>query len=98
MYLEKPHCWRRNESLNIDLFIRRQEAAQWGSAFANALARQKPGPATWLACAHAERGREPCTVLIDQGDRSKGARQAVQLFGPAAARLRQGRGRSFKSA
>lgn len=70
-----------NEVAHIDLMIGSKEGPV-GMAFANALADQKSGHSNLLAVLEPNLVCKPATVLITKVT-IKGAKQAVQMFGPA---------------
>lgn len=70
-----------NEVAHIDLLIGEKEGPV-GSAFANALADQNMGHSKLLAVLEPNLAVKPATVLITKVT-IKGAKQAVQMFGPA---------------
>ena len=70
-----------NEIAHIDLLIGDKDGPV-GTAFANALANQKMGHSNLLAVLSPNLAVKPSTVLITKVT-IKGARQAVQMFGPA---------------
>ena len=70
-----------NEVAHIDLLIG-DKAGPVGAAFANALADQKAGHSNLLAVLEPNLLVKPATVLITKVT-IKGAKQAVQMFGPA---------------
>ena len=70
-----------NEVAHIDLLIG-DKSGPVGAAFANALANQKVGHSNLLAVLTANLAVKPSTVLITKVT-IKGAKQAVQMFGPA---------------
>jgi 5,6,7,8-tetrahydromethanopterin hydro-lyase len=72
-----------NEIAHIDLLIGDKNGPV-GSAFANALARQSEGHSNLLAVLTPNLAVKPATVLITKVT-IKGAKQAVQMFGPAQA-------------
>jgi len=72
-----------NEIAHIDLIIGSKEGAA-GHAFANALARQSEGHSNLLAVLEPNLAVKPATVMITKVT-IKGAKQAVQMFGPAQA-------------
>jgi 5,6,7,8-tetrahydromethanopterin hydro-lyase len=72
-----------NEIAHIDLLIGSKEGPV-GTAFANALASQTAGHSNLLAVLTPNLICKPATVLITKVT-IKGARQAVQMFGPAQA-------------
>ncbi|HKA06488.1 MAG TPA: formaldehyde-activating enzyme [Gemmataceae bacterium] len=70
-----------NEVSHIDLLIG-DKAGPVGVAFANALANQSAGHSSLLAVVTPNLVCKPATVLITKVT-IKGAKQAVQMFGPA---------------
>ncbi|MBM80764.1 MAG: formaldehyde-activating enzyme [Planctomycetaceae bacterium] len=70
-----------NEVSHIDLMIGDKEGPV-GVAFANALSDQKVGHSNLLAVLEPNLAVKPATVMITKVT-IKGARQAVQMFGPA---------------
>src|SRR5260370_41501171 len=72
-----------NEIAHIDLLIGSKDGPV-GLAFANALANQKAGHSNLLAVLTPNLMCKPATVLITKVT-IKGAKQAVQMFGPAQA-------------
>lgn len=70
-----------NEVAHIDLLIG-DKSGPVGAAFANALADQKAGHSNLLAVLTPNLAVKPATVMITKVT-IKGARQAVQMFGPA---------------
>ena len=72
-----------NEVAHIDLLIGPKNGPV-GSAFTNALADQKAGHSSLLAVLEPNLICKPATVLITKVT-IKGAKQAVQMFGPAQA-------------
>ena len=72
-----------NEIAHIDLLIGDKDGPV-GNAFANALARQSEGHTNLLAVLTPNLAVKPATVLITKVT-IKGAKQAVQMFGPAQA-------------
>ena len=72
-----------NEIAHIDLLIG-EKTGPVGVAFANALARQSEGHSNLLAVLTPNLAVKPATVLITKVT-IKGAKQAVQMFGPAQA-------------
>ncbi|MCI0376289.1 MAG: formaldehyde-activating enzyme [Gemmataceae bacterium] len=72
-----------NEVAHIDLMIGSKDGPV-GNAFANALARQSEGHSNLLAVLTPNLICKPATVLITKVT-IKGAKQAVQMFGPAQA-------------
>ena len=72
-----------NEVAHIDLLIGSKDGPV-GTAFANALARQSEGHSNLLAVLAPNVAVKPATVMITKVT-IKGAKQAVQMFGPAQA-------------
>ena len=72
-----------NEVAHIDLMIG-PKTGPVGAAFANSLADQKAGHSNLLAVLTPNLICKPATVLITKVT-IKGAKQAVQMFGPAQA-------------
>ena len=72
-----------NEVAHIDLLIGSKDGPV-GVAFANALARQSEGHSNLLAVLEPNLAVKPSTVMITKVT-IKGAKQAVQMFGPAQA-------------
>ena len=72
-----------NEVAHIDLLIG-DKTGPVGTAFANALADQKQGHSNLLAVLTPNLAVKPATVMITKVT-IKGAKQAVQMFGPAQA-------------
>src|SRR5881392_1293836 len=70
-----------NEIAHIDLMIG-SKSGPVGTAFANALATQSAGHSNLLAVLTPNLAVKPATVLITKVT-IKGAKQAVQMFGPA---------------
>ncbi len=70
-----------NEVAHIDLLIG-DKSGPVGIAFANALASQSAGHSNLLAVLEPNLAVKPATVMITKVT-IKGARQAVQMFGPA---------------
>ena len=70
-----------NEIAHIDLLIGSKDGPV-GVAFANALARQSEGHSNLLAVLTPNVAVKPATVMITKVT-IKGAKQAVQMFGPA---------------
>ncbi|MEX0725612.1 MAG: formaldehyde-activating enzyme [Planctomycetaceae bacterium] len=70
-----------NEVAHIDLLIGDKDGPV-GAAFANALANQKAGHSNLLAVLTPNLAVKPATVMITKVT-IKGAKQAVQMFGPA---------------
>jgi 5,6,7,8-tetrahydromethanopterin hydro-lyase len=72
-----------NEVAHIDLIIGSKTGAA-GAAFCNALANNKDGFTTLLAVVSPNLPAKPDTLLFNKVT-IKGAKQAVQMFGPAQA-------------
>jgi 5,6,7,8-tetrahydromethanopterin hydro-lyase len=72
-----------NEIAHIDLIIG-SKSGHAGAAFANALANNKDGFTTLLAVVAPNLPAKPDTLLFNKVT-IKGAKQAVQMFGPAQA-------------
>ena len=72
-----------NEVAHIDLIIGSKSGAA-GAAFCNALANNKDGFTTLLAVVSPNLPAKPDTLLFNKVT-IKGAKQAVQMFGPAQA-------------
>lgn len=72
-----------NEIAHIDLLIG-EKTGPVGVAFANALANQSAGHSSLLAVIAPNLVCKPATVMITKVT-IKGAKQAVQMFGPAQA-------------
>jgi 5,6,7,8-tetrahydromethanopterin hydro-lyase len=72
-----------NEIAHIDLIIGSKDGPA-GIAFANALARQSEGHSNLLAVITPNLAVKPSTVMVTKVT-IKGAKQAVQMFGPAQA-------------
>src|SRR5436190_14515334 len=83
MYVGEALAGDGNEIAHIDLLIG-DKAGPVGNAFANALARQSAGHSNLLAVLTPNLAVKPATVLITKVT-IKGAKQAVQMFGPAQA-------------
>lgn len=83
MYIGEALVGDGNEIAHIDLLIGDKEGPV-GAAFANALADQKAGHSNLLAVLTPNLAVKPATVLITKVT-IKGAKQAVQMFGPAQA-------------
>ncbi len=76
-----------NEIAHIDLIIGSKDGPA-GIAFANALARQSEGHSNLLAVLEPNLAVKPATVMVTKVT-IKGAKQAVQMFGPAQAAVAQ---------
>ena len=83
MYIGEALVGDGNEIAHIDLLIGSKDGPV-GNAFANALARQSEGHSNLLAVITPNLLCKPATVLITKVT-IKGAKQAVQMFGPAQA-------------
>src|SRR5271165_5718503 len=81
MYVGEALVGEGNEIAHIDLLIG-DKTGPVGIAFANALARQSEGHSNLLAVLTPNLAVKPSTVLITKVT-IKGAKQAVQMFGPA---------------
>ena len=81
MYVGESLVGDGNEVAHIDLLIG-DKSGPVGVAFANALANQKMGHSNLLAMLTPNLAVKPSTVMITKVT-IKGARQAVQMFGPA---------------
>ena len=83
MYIGEALSGDGNEIAHIDLLIGSKDGPV-GAAFANALANQHQGHSNLLALVTPNLMCKPATVLITKVT-IKGAKQAVQMFGPAQA-------------
>ncbi len=83
MYIGEALVGDGNEVAHIDLLIGSKDGPV-GVAFANALASQRQGHSNLLAVLEPNLAVKPSTVLITKVT-IKGAKQAVQMFGPAQA-------------
>src|SRR3954451_18297625 len=81
MFIGEALAGEGNEIAHIDLLIGSKDGPV-GIAFANALARQSQGHSNLLAVLTPNLAVKPATVLITKVT-IKGAKQAVQMFGPA---------------
>ncbi len=81
MFVGEALVGEGNEVSHIDLLIG-DKCGPVGTAFANALADQKVGHSNLLAVLTPNLAVKPSTVMITKVT-IKGARQAVQMFGPA---------------
>ena len=81
MYIGEALVGEGNEIAHIDLLIG-DTAGPVGHAFADALARQSEGHSNLLAVLTPNLVCKPATVMITKVT-IKGAKQAVQMFGPA---------------
>ncbi len=83
MFIGEALVGEGNEIAHIDLLIGSKDGPV-GHAFANALARQSKGHSNLLAVLAPNLAVKPATVLITKVS-IQGAKQAVQMFGPAQA-------------
>ena len=83
MYIGEALVGEGNEIAHIDLLIGSKDGPV-GVAFANALANQSNGHSNLLAVITPNLICKPATVMITKVT-IKGAKQAVQMFGPAQA-------------
>jgi len=83
MFIGESLVGEGNEIAHIDLLIG-DKAGPVGHAFAQALADQKAGHSNLLAVLTPNLAVKPATVMITKVT-IKGAKQAVQMFGPAQA-------------
>src|SRR5919107_4107246 len=83
MFIGEALVGEGNEIAHIDLLIGKKDGPV-GNAFANALARQSQGHSNLLAVLTPNLPVKPSTVLVTKVT-IKGAKQAVQMFGPAQA-------------
>ncbi len=83
MFVGEALAGEGNEVSHIDLLIGDKDGPV-GAAFANALADQKQGHSNLLAVLAPNLMAKPATVMITKVT-IKGAKQAVQMFGPAQA-------------
>ncbi len=83
MFIGEALVGEGNEIAHIDLLIGSKDGPV-GTAFANALANQNAGHSNLLAVLTPNLICKPATVLITKVT-IKGAKQAVQMFGPAQA-------------
>jgi 5,6,7,8-tetrahydromethanopterin hydro-lyase len=83
MFIGEALVGEGNEVAHIDLLIGSKDGPV-GAAFANALARQSEGHSNLLAVLAPNLAVKPATVMITKVT-IKGAKQAVQMFGPAQA-------------
>lgn len=83
MYIGEALVGEGNEIAHIDLLIGSKDGPV-GTAFANALANQSAGHSNLLAVVTPNLICKPATVMITKVT-IKGAKQAVQMFGPAQA-------------
>lgn len=83
MYVGEALVGEGNEVAHIDLIVGGKDGPA-GIAFANALARQSEGHSNLLAVLEPNLAVKPVTVMVTKVT-IKGAKQAVQMFGPAQA-------------
>ena len=83
MYIGEALVGEGNEIAHIDLLIGSKDGPV-GTAFANALVNQSAGHSNLLAVITPNLLCKPATVMITKVT-IKGAKQAVQMFGPAQA-------------
>ncbi|REJ68952.1 MAG: formaldehyde-activating enzyme [Planctomycetota bacterium] len=95
MYVGEALTGDGNEVAHIDLLIGSKDGPV-GVAFANALARQSAGHSNLLAVLTPNVAVKPSTVMITKVT-IKGAKQAVQMFGPAQAAVANAVADSVKS-
>jgi len=88
MFIGEALVGEGNEIAHIDLLIGSKDGPV-GVAFANALARQSEGHSNLLAVLTPNLAVKPATVMITKVT-IKGAKQAVQMFGPAQAAVAKG--------
>ena len=81
MFIGEALVGEGNEIAHIDLLIGSKDGPV-GTAFANALANQSSGHSNLLAVLAPNVAVKPSTVMITKVT-IKGAKQAVQMFGPA---------------
>lgn len=81
MYIGEALVGEGNEIAHIDLLIGSKDGPV-GAAFANALSSQRQGHSNLLAVLEPNLAVKPATVHITKVT-IKGAKQAVQMFGPA---------------
>ncbi|MCY2963488.1 MAG: formaldehyde-activating enzyme [Planctomycetota bacterium] len=81
MFIGEALVGEGNEVAHIDLLIG-DKTGPVGQAFADALSRQSAGHSNLLAVLTPNLAVKPATVMITKVT-IKGARQAVQMFGPA---------------
>lgn len=81
MHIGEALVGEGNEVAHIDLLIGPKDGPV-GVAFANALAQQSQGHSNLLAVLEPNLAVKPSTVMITKVT-IKGAKQAVQMFGPA---------------
>ncbi|MEZ6129687.1 MAG: formaldehyde-activating enzyme [Planctomycetaceae bacterium] len=81
MFVGESLVGEGNEVAHIDLLVG-DKSGPVGIAFANALSSQKMGHSNLLAVAEPNLAVKPSTVMVTKVT-IKGAKQAVQMFGPA---------------
>tara|TARA_R110002095_G_scaffold94422_3_gene82311 strand:- start:124679 stop:125170 length:492 start_codon:yes stop_codon:yes gene_type:complete len=81
MFVGESLVGEGNEVAHIDLLIGDKNGPV-GSAFANALSSQRMGHSNLLAVLSPNLAVKPATVMVTKVT-IKGAKQAVQMFGPA---------------
>jgi 5,6,7,8-tetrahydromethanopterin hydro-lyase len=81
MYVGEALVGDGNEIAHIDLLIGDKDGPV-GAAFASALASQRAGHSNLLAVLEPNLAVKPATILVTKVT-IKGAKQAVQMFGPA---------------
>ncbi len=87
MFIGEALVGEGNEIAHIDLIVGSKDGPA-GIAFANALARQSEGHSNLLAVLEPNLAVKPATVMVTKVT-IKGAKQAVQMFGPAQAAVAQ---------
>ena len=87
MYIGEALAGADNEVAHIDLLIGSKDGPV-GVAFANALSTQSEGHSNLLAVLTPNLAVKPATVMVTKVT-IKGAKQAVQMFGPAQAAVAQ---------
>ncbi len=87
MFIGEALVGEGNEIAHIDLIVGSKDGPS-GIAFANALARQSEGHSNLLAVLEPNLAVKPSTVMVTKVT-IKGAKQAVQMFGPAQAAVAQ---------
>lgn len=87
MYIGEALDGEGNEVAHIDLLIGSKDGPV-GTAFANALSTQSEGHSNLLAVLAPNVAVKPATVMVTKVT-IKGAKQAVQMFGPAQAAVAQ---------
>jgi len=83
MFIGEALAGDGNEVAHIDLLIGRKDGPV-GVAFANALSQQTEGHSNLLAVITPNLAVKPATAMVTKVT-IKGAKQAVQMFGPAQA-------------